>query len=103
MRLDLVVALDSLGVGGRVCSIVLGRARHLLILTVLLGLRSLSLTAGSASDGSVARTSRAAHRRTVALLDIVVCHTASLGLLGELVVRRVRVARDDVPGVEETR
>jgi hypothetical protein len=39
----------------------------------------------------------------MALLDIVVCHTAALGFLSELVVRRVRVARDDVPGVNQTR
>lgn len=37
----------------------------------------------------------------MALLDIVVCHTAALGFLGELVVRRVGIARDDVPSVDE--
>ena len=39
----------------------------------------------------------------MALLDIVVCHAAALGFLVELLVRRVGVFGDDVPGVDETR
>lgn len=38
----------------------------------------------------------------MALLDIIVCHTAALGFLVDLLVRRVGVLRDDVPGVDET-
>jgi hypothetical protein len=37
------------------------------------------------------------------LLDIVVCHTTALGLLFDLLVCRIGVTRDDVPGVDETR
>jgi len=38
----------------------------------------------------------------VTLLDIVVCHTAALGFLVDLLVRRVGVFGNDVPGVNET-
>lgn len=37
------------------------------------------------------------------LLDVVVCHTATFGFLVDLLIRGVGVARNDVPGVEETR
>jgi hypothetical protein len=39
----------------------------------------------------------------MALLDIVVCHTTALGLLFDLLVCRIGVTGDDVPGVDETR
>lgn len=37
------------------------------------------------------------------MLDVVVRHAAALGLLVDLVICRVGIARDDVPGVKETR
>jgi hypothetical protein len=37
------------------------------------------------------------------LLNIVVCHTTTLGFLFDLLVCRIGVAGDDVPGVDETR
>ena len=36
------------------------------------------------------------------MLDIVICHTATLWFLFELLIGGVGIARDDVPGVEET-
>jgi hypothetical protein len=39
----------------------------------------------------------------MALLNIVVCDTTTLGFLFDLLVRRVGVLGDDVPGVDETR
>lgn len=65
-------------------------------------MRAFGLTAGATGDGAVSRTSGAAHRRTMALLDIVVCHTPALRFLVDLLVRRVGVFGDDVPGVDET-
>jgi hypothetical protein len=38
----------------------------------------------------------------MALLNIVVCHTAAIGFLVDLLVCRVGVFSDDVPGVDET-
>jgi hypothetical protein len=37
------------------------------------------------------------------LLNIVVCHTTTLGFLFDLLVCRIGVTGDDVPGVDETR
>jgi hypothetical protein len=39
----------------------------------------------------------------VTLLNIVVCHTTTLGFLFDLLVCRIGVTGDDVPGVDETR
>jgi hypothetical protein len=39
----------------------------------------------------------------MALLDIIVCHTTTLGFLFDLLVCRIGVTGDDVPGVDETR
>lgn len=59
--LDLVVSLDSLGICGRVRGVISLRGRrHLLVLTVLLGLRTLGLVARGAADGAVSGTPRAA-------------------------------------------
>lgn len=66
----------------------------MLILTVLLSVRgALRLRGGFVVDGSVAsRPSRAADRRTVVLLDVVVGYAASFRFLIHLVVGGVGVA-----------
>lgn len=85
---------------------VLPSARHRAILLARKLIRRCRRGSGT-GDGTVASlsvhaTATGAGTRTSSL-HVIICHApALLVLLRHLVVRRIRVERDDVPGVQET-
>lgn len=111
-RLKLVITLDGIGIRGRhlIPRLLRRRTRHTLLLPVLLRtghstiLLTRELLRRAGPNGTI--TPLLLRRRSTLLVsvDVVVGHAPALGvLLLHLFICRLRVRRDDVPGVQKAR